>query len=123
MKDAEVFTDKARLLELIRPLRETGADVLLEKDEEHGVFDIVLQTDRQRPPARGPRWATTSWPRAEYKALYSAYEEIRELDQPPLTVVDGGETTVPTPRRPGRPHPGRGQEGHRRSRATRASAR
>ena len=28
----------------------------------------------------------------EYKALYSAYEEIRELDQPPLTVVDGGET-------------------------------
>ncbi len=33
---------------------------------------------------------------AEYRALYSAYEEIRELDQPPLTVVDGGETTVPT---------------------------
>ena len=27
---------------------------------------------------------------AEYKALYSAYEEFRELDQPPLTVVDGG---------------------------------
>ncbi len=33
---------------------------------------------------------------AEYRALYSAYEEIRELDQPPLTVVDGGETVVPT---------------------------
>ena len=33
---------------------------------------------------------------AEYRALYSAYEEIRELDQPPLIVVDGGETVVPT---------------------------
>ena len=31
---------------------------------------------------------------AEYKALYSAYEELREIDQPPLTVVDGGETVV-----------------------------
>ena len=28
----------------------------------------------------------------EYKALYSAYEEFRELDQPPLDVLDGGET-------------------------------
>ena len=35
---------------------------LLERDEEHGVFDIVLQTSRQRPPARGARSATTSWP-------------------------------------------------------------
>ena len=30
----------------------------------------------------------------EYKALYSAYEEFRDVDQPPLVVVDGGETTV-----------------------------
>ena len=32
----------------------------------------------------------------EYKALYSAYEEFRELDQPPLVVVDGGETPLPS---------------------------
>jgi DNA gyrase subunit B len=31
---------------------------------------------------------------AEYRALYSAYEEVRELDQLPLTVVDGGETVI-----------------------------
>jgi hypothetical protein len=31
---------------------------------------------------------------AEYKAAYSSYEEFRELDHPPLTVVDGGETAV-----------------------------
>jgi DNA gyrase subunit B len=32
---------------------------------------------------------------AEYRALLAAYEEIREVDRPPLTVVDGGETAVP----------------------------
>jgi DNA gyrase subunit B len=31
---------------------------------------------------------------AEYRALYSVYEDVREFDQPPLVVVDGSETTV-----------------------------
>jgi DNA gyrase subunit B len=93
IKDAEAFTDKARLLELIKPLRDAHADVLLEKDEEHGVFEIVLQetVDGQTREVRvGDAFVTS----AEYKALYSAYEELREVDQPPLTVVDGGETVV-----------------------------
>jgi DNA gyrase subunit B len=30
----------------------------------------------------------------EYRALYSTYEEFRELDRPPLVVVDGGERGV-----------------------------
>ena len=47
-------------MELIQPLREAGADVVLEKDEEHGVFEIVLQQRVERPDARGARWATTS---------------------------------------------------------------
>jgi DNA gyrase subunit B len=95
VKDADIFTDKARLIELIRPLRESGADVLLEKDEEHGVFDILLQVVGNGHPreVRAGRDFVTS---AEYRALYSAYEEIRELDQPPLVVVDGGETVVPS---------------------------
>jgi DNA gyrase subunit B len=93
IKDADAFTDKARLLELIKPLRDAHADVLLEKDEEHGVFEIVLQetVDGQTREVRvGDAFVTS----AEYKALYSAYEELREVDQPPLTVVDGGETVV-----------------------------
>jgi DNA gyrase subunit B len=95
VKDAEVFTDKARLLELIKPLRATGTEVFLEWDEEHGVFDVKLQTGGNGHPREvelGDDFVTS----AEYRALYSAYEEIRELDQPPLTVVDGGETTVPS---------------------------
>jgi len=95
IKDAEAFTDKAGLLELIKPLRDAHADVVLEKDEEHGVFEVVLQhlVDGQSREVRvGDAFVTS----AEYKALYSAYEELREIDRPPLTVVDGGETVVAT---------------------------
>jgi DNA gyrase subunit B len=93
VKDADVFTDKNRLLELIRPIRESGADVALEKDEEHGVFEVVLNqpgNGHTREVRLGDDFVTSP----EYKALYSAYEDFREMDAPPLTVVDGGETTV-----------------------------
>jgi DNA gyrase subunit B len=93
IKDAEAFTDKARLLDLIGPLRESGEDVVLEKDEEHGAYEILLQ-DATSGHEREVRIGDTFIGSAEYKALYSAYEEIREMDRPPLTVVDGGETTV-----------------------------
>src|SRR5512147_2123175 len=95
VKDTEAFTDKARLLEIIRPEREAGTEAYLEWDEEHGVFDIKVQAGGNGHPREievGDGFVAS----AEYRALYSAYEEIRELDQPPLTVVDGGETTVPT---------------------------
>jgi DNA gyrase subunit B len=95
VKDAEAFTDKARLLEIIRPEREAGTEAFLEWDEEHGVFDIKVQAGGNGHPREievGDGFVAS----AEYRALYSAYEEIRELDQPPLTVVDGGETTVPS---------------------------
>jgi DNA gyrase subunit B len=93
VKDGEAFTDRARLQELIRPLRATGVDVLLEKDEEHGVFEIVIQVgaNGQTREARAGEGFVSS---PEYKALYSAYEEFRDLDTPPLVVVDGGETPV-----------------------------
>ena len=93
VKDAEAFTDKERLLEIIRPEREAGTEVFLEWDEEHGVFDIKVQAGGNGHPREvevGDDFVAS----AEYRALYSAYEEIRELDQPPLTVVNGGETTV-----------------------------
>jgi DNA gyrase subunit B len=95
VKDKETFTDKARLMELIQPLRQTGNEVFLERDEEHGVFDIKLQTTGNGHPKEvvvGDDFVAS----AEYRALYASYEEIRELDQPPLTVVDGGETQVAT---------------------------
>jgi len=94
VKDAEAFTDKTRLQELIRPLRATGADVVLEKDEEHGNFEIVLQvgTNGSLREARVGEDFVSS---PEYRALYGAYDEFRELAEPPLTVLDGGETPIP----------------------------
>ena len=93
VKDAAVFTDKARLLELIQPLREAGADVVLEKDEEHGVFEVVFQNEAEGHH-REVRFGDDFIGSPEYKALYSTYEEFRDLDRPPLVVVDGGEKTV-----------------------------
>jgi DNA gyrase subunit B len=93
IKDAEAFTDKDRLLSLIQPLRDAGVDILLERDEEHGAYEIVLQQSGNGHPHE-VRVGDDFVASAEYRALYSAYEEIREVDQPPLTVVDGGETTV-----------------------------
>jgi DNA gyrase subunit B len=95
VKDAEAFTQKEALLSLIEPLREAGMDIALERDEEHGVFDVVLQQGQNGHP-REVRIGNDFVVSAEFRALFSAYEEIRELDQPPLTVVDGGETTVPS---------------------------
>jgi DNA gyrase subunit B len=93
VKDAEAFSDKVRLQELIRPLRDAGADVVLEKDEEHGVFEIVLQMG-QNGQGRQARVGEAFLSSPEYKALYAAYDDFRELDIPPLVVVDGGETPV-----------------------------
>ncbi len=93
IKEAEAFTDKPLLQELIRPLREAGADVVLERDDEHGVFEIVQQVG-SNGNSREVRVGEGFVSSPEYKALYSAYDDFRELDQPPLAVVDGGETAV-----------------------------
>ncbi|HLA78975.1 MAG TPA: DNA topoisomerase (ATP-hydrolyzing) subunit B [Vicinamibacteria bacterium] len=93
IKEAEAFTDKPLLQELIRPLRAAGADVVLERDDEHGVFEIVQQQGSNgcnREVRLGEAFVSSP----EYKALYSAYDDFRVLDQPPLAVVDGGETAV-----------------------------
>jgi DNA gyrase subunit B len=93
VKDAEVFTDKEHLLEIIKPLRDSGRDVVLEKDEEHGVFEIVLQQPTNGH-TREVRLGEAFVASPEYKALYATYEDIREVERPPLTVIDGGERIV-----------------------------
>jgi DNA gyrase subunit B len=94
VKDAEAFSEKGRLLEMIKPIRERGQDVVLETDEEHGVFEVVLSQGPEGQP-REVRIGDAFVSSPEYKALYAVFEEFRELDRPPLVVVDGGETGVP----------------------------
>jgi DNA gyrase subunit B len=93
VKDAEAFTHKEQLLEIIKPLRDSGRDVVLEKDEEHGVFEIVLQQP-VNGHTREVRLGEAFIASPEYKALYATYEDIREAERPPLTVIDGGERVV-----------------------------
>jgi DNA gyrase subunit B len=92
VKDKQVFTDKVRLRDLIKPLRDAGTDVVLENDEEHGVFEVVLPS--QNSHTREVRIGDVFVSSPEYKAMYSAYESFREMAEPPLTVLDGGETPV-----------------------------
>jgi DNA gyrase subunit B len=93
VKDAEAFNDKAKLKTLIQPLRDAGREAVLEQDEEHGVFEIVLQQG-SNGQTREVRVGDELVGSPEYKALYATYEEFRELDHPPLTVLDGGESVV-----------------------------
>ena len=94
VKDVALFRDQAALLLLIKPLRDAGREVYLEKDDEHGVFKIVAQLPTNAH-SREIRIGEDLVSSPEYKALYSAYEAFRDLDHPPLTVVDGGETVIP----------------------------
>ena len=70
----------ARSDSVIGPIREAGGDVVLEKDEEHGVFEVVLQHPTNGHP-REVRVGDAFVGSPEYKALYSAYEEFREVDR------------------------------------------
>jgi DNA gyrase subunit B len=93
VKDATAFTDMEVLRRLIQPLRDSGTDVFLERDEEHGNYDIRMRTGQNghtREVVVDDEFVAS----AEYRALYSAYEEVREFDRPPLVVVDGSETVV-----------------------------
>jgi DNA gyrase subunit B len=93
INDPVSLLDKDRLLKTIQPLRETGADILLERDEEHGTFEIVFQQMREGQ-SREIRIGEEFIESPEYKALYGCYDHIREFDQPPFSVMDGLESTV-----------------------------
>ncbi len=95
VKDAQAFTDKARLQDLVRPLREGGMDIVLEKDEEHGVFELVA-AQGSNGQGREVRLGDAFVSSPEYRALYAAYDEFRVIGAPPYAVIDGGETTVGT---------------------------
>jgi DNA gyrase subunit B len=96
VKTPAAFRDKDLLRRVIHPLRDAGLDVALEHDDEHGVFEIVVQrsADGQTRAARVGEAFVDS---PEYKALYSAYDEFRELATGPLTLIDGDETRIDGP--------------------------
>ena len=101
IKDAEAFTDKARLQELIKPLRGAGTDVVLEKDEEHGIFEIVVPAGARTAQRREVRVGRglRVLARVQGRSTSPTRSSASSTD-PPLTVVDGGETHDRRARRP-----------------------
>jgi DNA gyrase subunit B len=93
LQSADAFADPDALKQLIAPLRTADVEIFLEKDEEHGNYEIVYRQGGNGIPhtARvGEEFVTSP----EYKALFASYEGFRDFDQPPHVVVDGGETTL-----------------------------
>ncbi|MBN2370583.1 MAG: DNA topoisomerase (ATP-hydrolyzing) subunit B [Vicinamibacteria bacterium] len=93
IKDPDTLQEKETLLKTIQPLRDKGADILLERDEEHGNFEIVHQHVRNGQ-SREIRIGEDFIESPEYKALYNCYGQVREFDQPPFIVIDGCESAV-----------------------------
>ena len=114
---------RRRLLELIQPAARRRAPTWCSRRTRSTASSRSCCSSAPNGQPREVRVGDDFVGSPEYKALYSAYEEFRELDQPPLIVVDGGETAIAQPRGALDAHPGRGQEAAWPSSATRASAR
>jgi len=66
MGERESFRDKHRLFDVLRPLREAGQDVVLEKDESRAEFEVVVQVG---PPWQEGRLSAAILSSPEYRML------------------------------------------------------
>ena len=90
-RDAAFFQDKNALQAIIRPDREAGADVGVEAIEGGSGYELSFEDKSVSPPRRsraGADFVATP----EYKALFSAFEDVKEFDQPPFGIHSDGTT-------------------------------
>ncbi len=97
VRDRQSFQDKELLRTVIRPLRDAGEDLVLEHDEEHGVFEIVWQRSAGNGLRRGLRLGEAFVSAPEYKALYAAYDDFRELAAGELVLLGADEVRLASP--------------------------
>lgn len=84
-RDATFFAEGARLQAAAKPYREAGSPVTVESVESVG-YQLAIEDTTVSPPRRstvGAAFVTTP----EYKALYSTFEEVKDLDHPPFEVT------------------------------------
>ncbi|MBX7183561.1 MAG: DNA topoisomerase (ATP-hydrolyzing) subunit B [Vicinamibacteria bacterium] len=92
VRDASFFQDKAALQKAIQPARDAGVPIIIEALEGGG-YELTFEDTAVSPPRRssvGASFLNTP----DYKALFSAFEEIKDLDHPPFEIRTSG--GVPT---------------------------
>jgi DNA gyrase subunit B len=91
VRDASFFHDTAALQKAIQPLKDAGASVVIEALESGG-YELTLDDTTVSPPRKssvGAAFLGTP----EYKALFSTFEEVKDLDQPPFEIRTAQGTT------------------------------
>ena len=84
-KGPAFFLDKAALTAAIEPYRAAGDEITVENLEGEPGYQLAYEDKSVSPPRRSTVGADfLSSP--EYKALFSAFEDVKEFDQPPFEV-------------------------------------
>jgi DNA gyrase subunit B len=87
-RDATFFHDRAALMAATQPYRDVGDEIGVEALEGETGFQLTFEDKSVSPPRRstvGADFLGTP----EYKALYSAFEDVKEFDQPPFEIHSG----------------------------------
>ena len=88
-RGAAFFLDQAALVTATQPYRDAGDEIGVEALEGEPGYQLTFEDKSVSPPRRstvGAEFLGTP----EYKALYSAFEDVKEFDQPPFEVHTGG---------------------------------
>ncbi|HQZ16258.1 MAG TPA: DNA topoisomerase (ATP-hydrolyzing) subunit B [Vicinamibacteria bacterium] len=90
-REAKFFQDKAALQAAIQPFRDGGDEISVEPLEGGAGYELVYEDKSVSPPRRSTAGADfVATP--EYKALFSAFEDVKEFDQPPFEIHQGQNT-------------------------------
>ena len=90
-REAKFFQDKAVLQAAIQPYQDGGDEISVEALEGGAGYELAYEDKSVSPPRRSTAGADfVGTP--EYKALFSAFEDVKEFDQPPFEIHAGSAT-------------------------------
>ncbi|MBK5257091.1 MAG: DNA topoisomerase (ATP-hydrolyzing) subunit B [Vicinamibacteria bacterium] len=90
-RDASFFQNQGDLLAATQSARDGGDDIGVEALEGEASYQLTFEDKSVSPPRRstvGADFVTSP----EYKALFSAFEDVKEFDQPPFEIHTGSAT-------------------------------
>ena len=90
-REEAFFGDQKALRAMVEPSNLAGHEITIEPVLGGEGYELVFEDKSVSPPRRaraGADFVATP----EYKALYSAFEDVKEFDQPPFEIHNGGAT-------------------------------